>query len=101
MSYDARQNKDVYVRPPPPGRETITIGDRRRRKVEHIGNMDVIFHGKIGQRITLIDVAYVPGLGFSLYSLHAVQRTHLILSDVSGIHILGAKLTSPRSSSGS
>ena len=36
--------------------------------------MDVIFHGKSDQRITLIDVAYVPGLGFNLYSLHAVQR---------------------------
>ena len=33
------------VRPPPPGRETITIGDRRRISVEYIGNMDVIFHG--------------------------------------------------------
>ena len=89
------------VRPPPPGRETITIGDRRRIKVEHIGNMDVISHGTSDQRIPLTDVAYVPGLGFSLYSLHAVQRTHLIVSDASGTHILGENLTFPRSSSGS
>ena len=89
------------ARPPPPGRETITIGDRRRIKVEYIGNMDVIFHGKSDQRITLIDVAYVPDLGFNLYSLHAVQRTHLIVSDASGTHIVGENLTFPRSSSGS
>ena len=90
------------VRPPPLGRETITIGDRRRIKVEYIGNMDVIFSGKSDQRITLlIDVAYVPDLGFNLDSLHAVQRTHLIVSDVSGTHIIGANLTFPRSSSGS
>ena len=58
----------VYnVGPPPPGRETITIGDRRRIKIEYIGNMDVNFHGKSDQRITLIDVSYVPGLGFNLY----------------------------------
>ena len=57
--------------PPPPGCETITIGDRRSIKVEYIGNMGVIFHGKSDQRITLIDVAYVPDLGFNLYSLHA------------------------------
>ena len=63
------------VRPPPPGRETITIGDRRRSKVEYIENMDVIFHGKTDQRITVIDVAYVPDLGFDLYSLHAVPKT--------------------------
>ena len=87
--------------PPPPGRETITIGDRRRISVEYVGNMDVIFHGKGDQRITLIDVAYVPDLGFNLYSLHAVQRTHLIVSDASGTHIIGANLTFPRSSSGS
>ena len=89
------------VRPPPPGRETIAIGDRRRISVEYIGNMDVIFHGKSDQRITLIDVAYVPDLGFNLYSLHAVQRTHLIVSDASGTHIIGANLTLLRSSSGS
>ena len=89
------------ARPPPPGRETITIGDRRRIEVEYVGNMDVIFNGKSDQRITLIDVAYVPDLGFNLYSLHAVQRTHLIVSDASGTHIIGANLTFPRSSSGS
>ena len=88
-------------RPPPPDRETITIGDRRRIKVEYIGNMDVIFHGKSDQRITLIDVAYVPDLCFNLHSLHAVRRTHLIVSDASGTHIIGANLTFPRSSSGS
>ena len=42
------------VRPPPPDRETITIKDRRRIKVEYIGNMDVIFHGKGDQGITLM-----------------------------------------------
>ena len=89
------------VRPPPPGHKTITIGDRRRLKVECIGNMDVILHVKSDQRITLIDVAYVPGLGFNLYSLHAVQRTHLIVSDASGTHIIGENRTFPRSSSGS
>ena len=70
MTHD--RTRMYNARPPPPGRETITIGDRRRIKVEYIGNIDVIFHGKSDQRITLIDVAYVPDLGFNLYSLHAV-----------------------------
>ena len=61
--------------------------------------MDVIFHWKSDQRIILIDVAYVPDLGFNLYSLHAVQRTHLIVSDASGTHIIRANLTFLRSSS--
>ena len=100
MTHD--RTRMYNARPPPPGRETITIGDRRRIKVEYIGNMDVILHGKSDQRITLIDVVYVPDLGFNLYSLHTVQRTHLIVvSDASGTHIIGANLTFPRSSSGS
>ena len=70
-------------------------------KVEHIGKMDVTFHGKSDQRIALIDVACVPGLGFNLFSLYAVQRTHLIVSNASGTHTIGEKLTFPRSSSGS
>ena len=61
--------------------------------------MDVTFHGQTDERITLIDVSYVTGLGFNLYSLHAVQRTHLIVSDASGTHIIGTILTFPRSSS--
>ena len=60
-------------------------------KVEYIRNMDVIFDGKTDQRITLIDVTYVPGLGFNLYPLHAVQRTHLIVSDASRTHIKGER----------
>ena len=99
MTHD--KTRMYTARLPPPGRETITIGDRRRIKVEYIGNMDVLFHGKSDQRITSIDVAYVPDFGFNLYSLHAVQRTHLIVSDASGTHIIGANLTFPRSSSGS
>ena len=99
MTHD--RTRAYNVRPPPLGRETITIGDRRGIKVEYIGNMDVIFHGKSNQRITFVDVSYVPDLGFNLYSLHAVQRAHLIVSDASGTHNIGANLTFPRISSGS
>ena len=70
-------------------------------KVDYIGKLGVIFHGKSDQRIALIDVACVPGLGFNLFLLHAVQRTHLIVSNASGTHTLREKLTFPRSSSGS
>ena len=64
MTHD--RTRIYNMSPPPPGRETITIGGRRKIKVEYIGNMDVIFHGKTDQRITLIDVVYVPGLGFNM-----------------------------------
>ena len=44
MTHDGTRMHNA--RPPPPGRETIMIGDRRRIKLEYVGNMDVIFHGK-------------------------------------------------------
>ena len=62
MTHD--RTRIYNVRPPPRGRGTITIADRWKTKVEYIGNMDVYFYGKNDQRITLIDVAYVPGLRF-------------------------------------
>ena len=89
------------LKPPPPGREATTIGDCRKWFLEYIGNIVGIFHGRTDQRITLIDLAYVPGLGLNLYSLHAVQRTHLIVLDASGTHIIGKNMTFPHSSSGS
>ena len=61
--------------------------------------MNVVFCGKTDQRITLIDVAYAPGSAYNLYSLHAVHRTHLIVSDASRTHIIGTNLTFLRSSS--
>ena len=60
MTHDGPRTYNM--RPPPPGRVYQ----------EHGCNS----HGKTGQRITLIDVAYVPGLGFNLYSLHTVQKPH-------------------------
>ena len=83
------------VRPPSPGRETITIADRMKIEVEYTGNADVIFHGKTDQRITLIGAAYIPDLGYNLYSLHAVKRTHLIVSNASETHIIGTYLIFP------
>ena len=52
MTHD--RTKMYNVRPTPPGRETITIGDRRSIKVEYIDDMNVTFHGKSDQRITLM-----------------------------------------------
>lgn len=62
-----------------PGRESKTIGDGRRLRVEYVGNTDVVFHGSTDERLTLVDVFYVPGLGFNLFTLHAVLRTRLIV----------------------
>lgn len=60
-----------------------------------------MLHGHTDGRFTLVDVSYVPDLDFNLYSLHAVQKMHLITSDALGTNIVGTGLTFPRESSGS
>lgn len=102
--YMTTNNTSMYsINHPPPGCKVITIGDRRMVRVECIGSRDVVFHGDTDERITLLYVSYVPGLGlgFNLYSLHAVQRIHLIISDASGAHMIGTSVTFPFNSNGS
>ena len=54
---------DMYdIRPPSPGREVITIGDKRLLKVECVGNVNVEFHDYTDVRLTLTDVSYISGL---------------------------------------
>lgn len=85
--------------PPPPDHESITVGEGCQLRVEYVGNIDIAFHGYTDERLTLVDVSYVLGHGFNLYPLHAVQRTHLIISNVSGTLIIGAGLNFPHSNS--
>lgn len=101
MPHDAQQCQHVRSYTPPPDRESITTGDRRRLRVECVGNVDVVFHEYTDERLTLVDVSYLPSLNFNLYLLHEVQRTHLVISDASGAHNTGTNVTFPCSSSGS
>lgn len=78
------------IRPVPSSRKVIKIGDRCRLRVKYIGSMDVVFHGYMDKKTTLLTgCCYVTGLGSDLYSLHTFQRTNLIISDASGAQIIG------------
>lgn len=85
---------------PSPGHEVIAIGDKRRLNGDCVGSANVVFHGYTDERRTLVDVSYVPGLGFNLNTLHAVQRTNIVISDASSAHIVGTNITFPRNASG-
>lgn len=43
----------------------MTIGDRRRLRVAHVGNADVVFHGFMHERLALVVASYALGLGFN------------------------------------
>ena len=50
------------------------MSDGTRVKVECVGNIDVISHGRSDEPITMTDVSYVPDLKFNLFSFHKAQQ---------------------------
>ena len=99
MTHDCSNMYDI--RSPPPGREAIVIGHGRRLRGLCVGSVDVIFYGHTEVRYTLFYVSYVPGLGFNLYSLHAIQRTYVVVQGTAGTHKIGTGLAFPRGTKGS
>lgn len=86
------------IRPPPPSREDITIGDKCSLKVEFVGNIDIEVHGYTDPRITS-DVSYIPGLGLiriPCRQLPGPTWSSLILEE-----LILTKVSFPRNISGS
>ena len=81
-------------KPPASDQRTVTTSDGTRQRVEYIGNVDVVFHGRSDEPITLCDVSYVPGLRFNLSSFHKAQHMHVIVLDAAGAHNVGEILLS-------
>ncbi|CAM9143665.1 unnamed protein product, partial [Ascophyllum nodosum] len=61
--------KMYCVRSPLPDQREITTSDGTRLRVECVGNIDVVFHGRSDESITLCDVSYLPDLRFNIFSL--------------------------------
>ena len=76
----------------------LIIGDGERLPVACYGDLDLVLHceryGKpwSNVRVTLKNVAVVPGIWFDLISFNQIQETHLVLLDKEGAHILGSKI---------
>ena len=76
----------------------IIIGDGERPPVACYGDLDLVLHceryGKpwINVRVTLKNVAVVPGIWFDLISFSQIQETHPVLLDKEGAHILGSRI---------
>ena len=93
--------KIYCLRLPPSDQREVTTSDGTRLRVEDVGNIDVVFHRRSNEPITLCDVWYVPGLIFNLFPFHKAQHTHAIILDAVGAHIEGENLTFPWEKSGS
>ena len=65
----------VECTPPPPGKSSLVIGDMRSLKVQCFVKISLVIHSpRCDVQVGLLDVAYVPGVRFNLFSLHAVCR---------------------------
>ena len=93
MTNDA--SKMYCVRPPPLDQRRVITSDGTRLRVECIGNVDVLFHGRSDEPITLIDVSYVTDLKFNPFSFHKAQQTHVIILDAAGAHTMRKKYYFP------
>ena len=99
MTNDASQMYDA--RPRSPDEAEITISDGTRRRVKQIGKINLGFHGRTDEPITLCDVSYVPGSGFNYFSFRKARETHIVILDAVRSHNVGNNLTFPRVKSGS
>ena len=99
MTNDA--SKMYCMRPPHFDQKEVITSNGTRLKVECVGNIDVIFHGRSDEPITMIDVSYVPDLKFNLFSFYKAQQTHVIILDAAGAHIMGKNITFPCEKGGS
>ena len=75
----------------------LIIGDGERLPVACYGDLDLVLHceryGKpwSNVRVTLKNVAVVPGIWFDLISFNQIQQGHPVLLD-KGAHILGSRI---------
>ena len=88
--------------PPSPDRSSLVVGDMRSLKVECFGSIPMVMHSQQGDvEVKLLDVAYVPGIRFNLFSLHAVMPKCPVTLNANGAHLLGGGLSFMRRDAGS
>ena len=76
----------------------LIIGDGERLPVACYGYLDLVLHCEryrkpwSNVRVTLKNVAVVPGIWFDLISFKQIQDAHPVLLDKEGAHILGSRI---------
>ena len=88
--------------PPPRGKERLVIGDMTMMGVDCFGKLSPLMHCQGGDtHVQLTNVAYVPGVQFKLFSLHAVMSKCRVTMDTKGVHMLGGSVSFVRREAGS
>ena len=78
------------------------IGDMTMMGVECFGKLSLLMHCQGGDtHVRLTNVAYVPGVQFNLFSLHAVMSNCRVTIDTTGGYMLGGGVSFVRREAGS
>ena len=84
-------------KPSPRGKESLVIGDMTMMGVECFGKLSLLMHCQGGDtHARLTNVAYVSGVQFNLFSLHAVMSKCRVTVDTKGVHMLGGSASFAR-----
>ena len=76
-------------RPPRPWERYLMLGDGKCMPVVFLGDLDLDLHCEQDVRVTLMNVAVVPGLAFDVMSVNRMQERHEIILNQAGASMLG------------
>ena len=88
--------------PPPVGKERLVIGDMTMMGAECFGKLSLLMNCQGGDtHLRLTNVAYVPGVQFNSFSLHAVMSKCRVTMETKRVHMLGGSVSFVRREAGS
>ena len=64
-------------------------------RIECFGKIRVKFHSTEDVDTILHDVAYIPGIGMNLFSVHTTMREEPVMGESRGMHVMGGRLFFP------
>ena len=79
-------------RQPRPLERYIMLGDGKCMTVGFYGDLDLDLHYEQDVRVTLTNVAVVPGLAFDIMSFSRMQEKHEIILNGAGASVLGGRV---------
>ena len=79
-------------RQPRPWERYLMLGDGKCMTVGFYGDLDLNLHCEQDVRVTLTNVAVVPGLAFDIMSFNQMQKKHEIILNGAGASMLGGRV---------
>lgn len=90
-----RNNSLLFGHVPPAYRKTTVVCDGGAYPVACFRKLDLVFYFKESVHVTLMNVAYVPGISFKLFLRHTVSGQEAVVMDPAGTHVVKGCLLFP------